>query len=293
MTGPGPGGRRLAAGRRTASLVLGWAGAWVLLSVLAVAGLAWLTTAVEAAGLGPGAAALVALARVPAILVFAGPAVLGLGIGLASARADATGARTALQSSGWSARRSGRVLLPLGLVFGGGLMLGADHLAPVGMHWADQRSGVAPAEWVWLQGEAVRLRDGVRVRWQADRLQLVPDSSPPDPAELALAAHRLRPASAPAAALKDAPGGAAQAERGRRWGRLLGGAGLAYLCWLPLGRTPGRQLLAGLALGGLVTVLEHLVPPLVLGMGVSGLWAGLLMPAVLGALAVLLAATAR
>lgn len=234
---------------RVDALVAREVGSWTAVVLCGALGLIWITGAVEgvrAGGLGLALAAL----RAPSALVALCPLLAALGAALAAARAEGRGERVALEGAGWAPLRTGLAAAAVGLLLGLGQWGVADHLLHRAEGLAARLEGAPRQGWVWLEGAAVRLPDGVRVEARGGEIGAITRLSAAemqDPAlELARAAARPRLASGEALAVS--PWAPAAVERQARRARVLGSAGLALLGWLPWSRRPARQVGAVLVL---------------------------------------------
>jgi hypothetical protein len=217
---------------------------WTALVLLLALGLVTLTTAVETTASAPHAL-LAALLRGPGLLLPLLPAAVGLGAGLAAARMEARGERAALQASGLGPGRTGRAAAAAGLLWA---LLGAGLQG--GLVWPAERAARAwvpapTADWVLLDGLALRPADETAIRVGEGRLERVA-AGEIDPARFVEARELERPAQSRLPLLWSHGGPAGLRELQGRGGRLVQAGLLAWLCWLPLGRSPGSQV--GLAL---------------------------------------------
>jgi hypothetical protein len=236
---------------RLARVVMGQALAWTGLVLVAASALAALATAVDGgAGLGAVGAFQVGVLRVPGLLLPLLPALCGLAGGAAAARQEARGERLALALAGRAPSRIAGLGLLVGLGVGGLGWAVHGQVVPVAEARADALAGHADAPWVFLDGDAIRARDGLVVHLEGDAIIGIGALSAAELRGSALreAAARQRPARAPGAALAAAPGTPARVERMGRQARVLAAALLAFLGWLPLARVPATQV--GVALGG-------------------------------------------
>lgn len=234
--------------------------AWSAVTVVGCAGLAWLMGSVERVSAGGHALALAAL-RVPEALIPLVPLLAGLGAALAASRLEARGERVALEASGWGPWRTGLPALAVGLALGLTAQLAADQLVPRASAAAARLEGRPPAAWVWLDGAAVRLSDGLRVRASEGRISQVDHASEAERGapEVAAAAAVQRPRSASGAALAGVDLAPAVVERHARSARALAAAGLALLGWWPWSRRAGAQIGAALSVGLGWQVLDFLL----------------------------------
>lgn len=256
-------------------LTLAGAG-WVTLVLGLLLGLAGLATAVEQSEQGPVAALLAGLWAAPVLVLPLTPLCAALGTALLAARMEARGEWSALQALGWSPQRSGLALLLVGLGLGGAQWVLVGPAGAAAMARSEAILGQEPAPWIWLEDRALRPADGASWRVREGRLEAV-EGPPVAPETVALARMRQQPRVASHAALRDAPGAAARAEREARGARVLAAAAWAWLAWLPLGRLRGSRrvgLVLVLALGwsGLDLALQaaagqHLLSPALGGWG--------------------------
>jgi lipopolysaccharide export LptBFGC system permease protein LptF len=236
---------------RLARIVVRQALVWSGLVIAGAAVLAALATTVDGgAGLGVADALQVGVLRVPGLLLPLLPALCGLAAGVAAGRQAARGERLALELAGHVPTR----IAGLGLIVGLGLgcMGWAVHgqVVPAAEARADHLGGVADAPWVFVDGDAIRVRDGLVVRLEENVIVGIEVSSESDLRTPALreAAARQRPARASGAVLASATGTPARVERMGRQARVLAAALLAFVGWLPLARVPASQV--GVALVG-------------------------------------------
>ena len=227
-------------------LVFRVVGAWTLLVLLLVSGLAWITTAVDAAGSGPARAGLVAALLTPGLVVRIMPLICALGAGLAAARMMARGERVALENAGLAPARTGGAALLVGLLCGG---LGWGAHADL-VHRAEARVSalqpVALPAWVWTDGGPVRRTDGLQIVLSGGQIIGVQQT---DLSEIWSEGQLQQPALASYRALQTTDRLPVRLERQWRWARIAACAGLAWLCWLPWARSPQGQVLAALLLG--------------------------------------------
>lgn len=235
----------MTADRLVASAVLGW----TALAALVVSGLAWLATAVETVPLGTGRALLVSALQAPGLVLSLVPTVCGIGAALASARMLARGERVALEGLGLGPWRTGRAALAAGVAVGmAQWALLAWVVPPLEARAADLVPERAPA-WVWVDGAAVRLADGLAVEVDGGRIGRIGLPVQP-PSERVLAEARMlqRPETASSAVLARSDLDPARLERQVRLARVVAGGLLALLGWLPLARRPGGQVGTAIAL---------------------------------------------
>lgn len=256
-------------------LALAGAG-WVLLVLCLLLGFAGLATAVEQSELGVAAALTAGLWAAPVLVLPLSPLCAALGAALLAARLESRGEWAALQALGWSPQRSGLALVLVGLVLGAAQWGLVGPVGAAALARSEGLLGQSASTWVWLGDRAVRPEDGAAWRVREGRLEAVEGWSA-DPETMALARMRQQPRAASHAALRDAPGWAAQAERQARLARVLSAAAWAWLAWLPLGglrgsRRVGLVLVLALGWSGLDLALQaavgqHILTPLLGGWG--------------------------
>ncbi len=239
---------------------------WTLLVLVAAAGLVALASGVEAVARGTGDLVAAALRPIPEVLVFLSPLVALLGAALAAAWMQSRGERTALESLGLGADRTGIPVAVLGALVGLVQLVAADRVVPL-------LRDVEPA-WVWLpDGTAVEPSTGLAVTASAGSLQ--PSAARPSAEAIARAAEILDPSRASGAALATATARLPRIEWHGRRARILACAALAFLGWLPLGATTERQVLAALS-GGLAFLATDAVVRSLAGWGhvpvIAGSW---------------------
>ena len=208
--------------------VLGWTG----LVVLLVIGITIVGGLVEH---GDKEAPLERVFRdLPVLLVMLSPLVVGLGAGLARSRMMSAGDDLALALCGIGLPHTVPVVVVIGLFVGGA-------------SWGIQEGVVATmppqvsASWVWVDGAAVRVADGVRV--MSDKGTLHMQEGPPlEQTQITTALQRVHPETAPIASLNDDGSPAVQVESHRRWARVLGCVFLALIGWWPVTSRPTAQL---------------------------------------------------
>lgn len=236
---------------------------WALVTLAGGAGLAWLMGAVESVRLGAPGMALAAL-RAPEAVVPLSPLLIGLGAALAASRLAARGEAVALEAAGWPPWRTALTAAGVGLALGALGWVASDGLVPRAAAAAAALEGRPPAGWVWVDGAAVRLADGLRVRARegeitaVDHLDETALRSPEIAASLAKAASVQRPRTARGAALAEVSLTPAVVERLSRKARVLSAAAMALLGWWPWSRRGGVQVGAALALGASAAVLDLL-----------------------------------
>lgn len=240
--------------RAVARAVLAWSG----LVAVAAAGLAWLTTAVEGARRGLAHALWDGLLAAPTLVVGLAPLLVALGAALAAVRAASRGERVALELCGLGPWRTARAAAAAGLGVGLLTWFGAGHVVPT----AEAARAPESSGWIWHDGLAVRLPDGLAVHALDGRIDAphrLPVANLDDPT-LARAAMLRQPRTASAEALAGATLVPAIVERQSRVARILACAALAFLTWLPLAPRPATWLARAMALGlawqGLDLVLQ-------------------------------------
>ena len=237
---------------RSARLVLSQSLAWSLLVVTAAGALAAVLTAVDGGGgLGPTRGLAVGGLRVPGLLVVLLPLLCGLAAGLASARQLARGERRALELAGLAPWRVAAPGLLVGLLVGLSGFVVHDRVVPETESLADVLGEGGEAPWVFLDGRAIRVADGLVVELANDAISDVrrlPEGELDRP-RIRDAAARQQPTRAPARVLWSSSTSTARAELAARVARVLAAGLLAFLGWLPLARTPAAQVGTALAAG--------------------------------------------
>lgn len=214
---------------------------WVTLVFASAAGLIVLVGGVEAAGLGQQAALTVALAGAPGLVVVLSPALVGLGVALASARMAALGEQRALAIAGVPPGQALIGVVLLGVFVGGAQWLCADRLVWRAEAWrrALRPSPAEAVEWVWLPEGAYRTADGTLVRLTdgvIDRDAPIVRNAPISAAAVAAGRMRQQPQSASGAALRTTLLESARLERHHRPARGLACVALGVIGWIRGGR---------------------------------------------------------
>ncbi len=233
--------------RLIAARVLGWSAVAAAL----VVGLAALAGAVEAASLGPAAAAGLALAQVPAALALLMPILAAVGAAAAAARMAALGEELALAVAGISPWRTGVAAAGVGLLLGLGQWACADLL--VSRAEAHRRALLSEesAAWVWLDGAAIHRERRLKIELEQGRIAAVRPLRAGEVSEGALerAAQLQQPRTASGAALAGSTLTSARLERLSRRVRVLACGMLAWLVWVSGGGQSGtRRIGTALAL---------------------------------------------
>ncbi len=233
--------------RLIAARVLGWSAVAAAL----VAGLAALAGAVEAARLGPAAAAALALTQVPAALILLMPILAALGAAVAAARMAALGEELALACGGISPWRTGAAAAGVGLLLGLAQWGCADLV--VSHTEAHRRTllSEADAAWVWLDGAAIHPERRLKIALEDDRITEIRPLAAGEISEEALsrAAMLQQPRTASGAALASATLTSARLEWVSRRVRVLACGLLAWLVWMTgIGQTGPRRIGGALVL---------------------------------------------
>jgi lipopolysaccharide export LptBFGC system permease protein LptF len=229
---------------------------WSLLTFLAIGGLVSLAGLVESGWQplsgGLEQALLAGLLQVPEVWVRLAPLCCCLGAALAAARCTSTGERLALEASGWSLARLAWSAGAVGLFVGLLQWSAAGHL----LHRVELLRAAAPAEWIWVEGGAVRLVDDLRVELDEGQVQSVRSLEASElPREQRWQARMIqRPGTASHAALSQSSLVPVRVERHGRQGRIVACVLFSMLGWMPLSTRSGRQLLVAACLGFVLQV---------------------------------------
>lgn len=230
---------------RAARTVMGQAAGGTILVLAGAASFAAVATAADGGGgLSAGVALQVGALRMPGLLLPLLPALCALAAGLAAARMAARGERRALELAGHAPARTALYGSCIGLAVG---IAGAqvhDQVVPMAESLADRLGGWSDAPWVFMDGRAIRMRDGAVVVLDDDLIThaIVRPLSGREEATLAREAAMQRPARVSATTLAEAAGGPAQVERASRASRVVAAPLLAFFGWLPLARRPPVQV---------------------------------------------------
>ncbi|MFT5679657.1 MAG: hypothetical protein ACI8RZ_000561 [Myxococcota bacterium] len=216
--------------RIIAARVLGWS----TVAAALVAGLSALAGAVEAASLGPMAAAGLALTQVPAALTLLMPILAALGAAVAAARMAALGEELALACGGISPWRTGAAAAGVGLLLGLAQWGCADLVVSHAEAHRRTLLSESDAPWVWLDGAAIHPESRLKIELEDDQISAIRPlvAGEVSEAELARAAMLQQPRTASGAALAGSTLTSAKLEHLSRRVRVVACGLLAWLVWV-------------------------------------------------------------